>query len=75
MKLQHYLENALYFNVLYLQEVDSWANQGPNNSQAKNSKLERAVQNLRTEINKLQSPPNLANLNSALSTPQQTPKL
>lgn len=61
---------------MFLQEVDNWVNQGPNNSQAKNSKLERAVQNLRTELNKLQPPPNLANLSSsAMPTPQQTPKI
>lgn len=39
-----------------LEEVHSWLRTG------RSSKLERAAQNLKTELNKLQPPPNLANL-------------
>ncbi|CAH1773453.1 unnamed protein product [Owenia fusiformis] len=48
-----------------LEEVEGWVRR------SKSSKLERVVQNLKTELNKLQPPPNLANLCSSAGLPRQ----
>lgn len=44
------------------QEVEEW------NRTAKSAKLERAIQNLRTELQKLEPPPKLVNIMNSSST-------